>query len=47
MGNKVLLIDDDPEFVDAMTTLLEAKGMRWSLLPMAKTVMKKECNTHK
>jgi CheY-like chemotaxis protein len=26
MADKVLLIDDDPELVDATTTLLEAKG---------------------
>ena len=26
MANKVLMIDDDPEFVDAMSDLLEAKG---------------------
>ena len=26
MANKVLMIDDDPEFVDATTNLLEAKG---------------------
>ena len=26
MANKVLMIDDDPEFVDAITNLLDAKG---------------------
>jgi len=26
MSNKVLIIDDDPEFVDAISNLLEAKG---------------------
>jgi CheY-like chemotaxis protein len=26
MANKVLMIDDDPEFVEATTNLLEAKG---------------------
>jgi len=26
MANKILLIDDDPEFIDATATLLEAKG---------------------
>ena len=26
MANKVLMIDDDPEFVDAISNLLDAKG---------------------
>ncbi len=28
MAKKVLIIDDDPEFVDAITNLLDAKGMK-------------------
>ncbi len=26
MSNKILIVDDDPDFVEAMATLLEAKG---------------------
>ena len=26
MGKKILMVDDDPDFVEAITTLLESKG---------------------
>lgn len=42
MAKRVLMIDDDPEFVDAITNLLDAKGYDVDMPPMVKTALKKQ-----
>jgi len=37
MSNKVLIVDDDSDFVEAITTLLEAKGYEVVSAPEGKT----------
>ena len=32
MANKIMIVDDDPDFVEAISTLLEARGYELSLI---------------
>lgn len=41
MGKKILMIDDDVDFVDAITTLLEAKGYSVASAPNGKEGIEK------
>ena len=46
MANKVLMIDDDPEFVEATTNLLEAKGYEVDSAPNGPEGFKKAKAIH-
>ena len=45
MGKKILVIDDDPEFVDAVSNLLESKGYAVVSAPDGKEGFKKAKST--